>query len=100
MIRLNLMLLTLFLVPNFIFSQEAKEYSNVKTKSGVVKIPGKWEQLNTMDESGQTYLKNKDGVVIAIAQNPKKSYSFFKSDKSNFENVKEFYKWEIGRAHV
>lgn len=93
MIRLNLMLVMLFLLPNFIFSQDA-DYSNVKTKSGVVKIPGKWEQLNTMDSSGQTYLQNKDGVVIAIAQNPKKAYPFFKSDKSDFESVQDFYKWD------
>lgn len=70
------------------------DYSKVKTSSGEVKIPGNWNQLNSIDDSGQTYLKNKEGVIIAIAQNPKKAYSFFKSNKSNFENVKEFYKWD------
>ncbi|MFV0530707.1 MAG: hypothetical protein ACK5MD_04640 [Flavobacteriales bacterium] len=91
--KLNLFLLSLFLLPNFIFSQDVI-YSNLKTNSGEVKIPGDWSQLNTMDDSGQTYLKNKDGVIIAIAQNPKKAYSFFKSNKSDFENVEEFYKWD------
>jgi len=80
-------------LPNFIFSQDA-DYSKVKTSSGEVRIPGSWDQLNSTDDSGQTYLKNKDGVIIAIAQNPKKTYPFFKSSKSNFENVKEFYKWD------
>lgn len=92
--KLILMLVMLFLLPNLIFCQDIMDYSNVKTKSGEVKIPGNWEQLNTMDDSGQTYLKNKDGVIIAIAQNPKKSYSFFKSNVSDFENVKFFYTWD------
>jgi hypothetical protein len=92
--RLNLMLVMLFFLPNFIFCQVNMDYSNVKTKSGEIKIPGNWEQLNTMDDSGQTYLKNKDGVIIAIAQNPKKAYSFFKSNESAFENVKSFYIWD------
>ena len=94
MIKLKLALVILFLLPNFIISQEATEYSKVKTHSGEVKVPGKLEQLNSIDDSGQTYLKNENGVVIAIAQNPKKAYSFFKSSKSDFENVKEFYKWD------
>lgn len=84
----------LFLMPNIIWSQQVKEYSKVKTRSGEVRIPGKWEQLNSADDSGQTYLKNKEGIVIAIAQNPMKSYEFFKSNKSNFENVTAFYKWD------
>lgn len=91
MSKSNLILVMLFLLPNFIFCQNVAGYSKVKTKSGEVKIPGKWEQLNTADDSGQTYLKNGDGVVIAIAQNPKKVYSFFKSNDSAFENVQSFY---------
>ncbi len=91
--RLNLMLMMFFFLPNSIFCQDT-DYSKVKTNSGDVKIPGKWEQLNTMDDSGQTYLKNKDGVIIAIAQNPKKAYPFFKSNASAFENVKLFYLWD------
>lgn len=94
MTRLKLMFVILFLLPNLMFSQDSTEFSKVKTKSGEVKIPGSWEQLNSMDDSGQTYLKNKDGVIIAIAQNLKKAYPFFKSNKSNFDNIKEFYKWD------
>jgi len=90
--KLKLIFVMLLLLPNFIFCQDA--VSNVKTKSGDVKIPGNWQQLNTVDDSGQTYLKNKDGVIIAVAQNPKKSYSFFKSTSSDFENVKMFYIWD------
>ena len=81
-------------LPNLIFCQDITEYSTVKTNTGEVKIPGKWEQLNKMDDSGQTYLKNKEGVIIAIAQNPKKAYPFYKSNVSDFENVTLFYTWD------
>lgn len=91
--KLNLIAILLFFLPNLIYCQDAN-YSTVKTSTTEVKIPGKWEQMNTMDDSGQTYLKNKEGIVIAIAQNPKKAYSFFKSNKSAFENVKLFYTWD------
>ena len=92
--KLYLIVALLFLATNNINSQNLKDFSSVKTKTSDVKIPGDWTQLNTMDDSGQTYLKNTDGVIIAIAQNPKKAYSFFKSNSSDFENVKEFYKWD------
>ncbi|MBZ4034490.1 hypothetical protein K6T82_06915 [Flavobacterium sp. 17A] len=75
-------------------AQTTSEFSSVKTQTGDVKIPGNWQQLNTENDSGQTYLKNSEGVIIAIAQNPKKAYSFFKSNKSDFENVKLFYAWD------
>jgi len=92
--RLNLMLLLFFCLPNFIFCQEIKDYSKVKTNVGEVKIPGSWKQLNKMDDSGQIYLKNEQEIIIAVAQNPKKAYSFFKSSASDFENVKLFYIWD------
>lgn len=94
MSKLNVMLVMLFFVSTSIFSQEANDFSYVKTATSDVKIPGKWELLNTADSSGQTYLQNSDGVVIAIAQNPKIAYSFFNSKKSAFENVKLFYTWD------
>ena len=75
-------------------AQTTTDFSIVKTATSDVKIPGNWQQLNTIDDSGQTYLKNSEGVIIAIAQNPKKAYSFFKSNKSGFENVKLFYVWD------
>lgn len=84
----------LVFLPNFSFSQDNIDYSKVKTNTGEVKIPGNWEELNSMNDSGQTYLKNKDGVIIAIAQNPKKAYPCFKSNVSDFENVKLFYTWD------
>lgn len=92
--RLNFALSILFLLPNFVFSQDLIDYSRVKTNSGEVNIPGEWEQLNTTDASGQTYMINKDGVIIAVAQNPKKTYSFYKSNHSDFKNVIGFYKWD------
>ncbi len=67
----------LFILPIFNYAQE-KVFSNVKTNSGEVKIPGEWKQLNSMDDSGQTYLKNGNGVIIAIAKNPKKHTPFIK----------------------
>lgn len=88
------MLLLFICLPNFIFCQEIKDYSKVKTNVGEVKIPGNWKQLNKMDDSGQIYLKNEEEIIIAVAQNPKKSYSFFKSSASDFENVKLFYIWD------
>jgi hypothetical protein len=88
------MLLMLFFVPNLIFCQDTTNFTKVKTNSGEVKIPGTWTQLNKADDSGQTYLQNKEGITIAVAQNPKKSYSFFKSNASDFENVTLFYTWD------
>jgi len=92
--KLKFALLLFILLPNFAICQEATQYFTLNTKVGNVKIPGSWEQLNTMNDSGQTYLKNSEGIVIAIAQNPRKAYSFFNSKKSDFENVKLFYTWD------
>lgn len=94
MSKIKLIIALLFFFPNFIFCQATAEFSTVKTKTGDVKIPGKWEQLNSSDVSGQTFLKNSDGIVIAVAQNPKKAYPSFKSNASDFENVKLFYVWD------
>lgn len=92
--RIKLIFTLLFLLPSIVYCQEITNYTKVKTNTLEVKIPGNWEQLNKMDDSGQTYLKNKDGIIIAVAQNPKKAYSFFKSNVSDFENVKQFYIWD------
>ena len=90
--KLTLIAVLFFFLPTISFSQET--FTTVKTSTTDVKVPGSWTQLNTIDDSGQTYFKNEDGVVIAVAQNPKKAYSFFKSNKSGFENVKLFYTWD------
>ena len=91
-IRIALMLI--FLLPNITFSQDKNEYTTLKTNTSDVKIPGIWEQLNKMNDSGQTYMKNSEGIIIAIAQNQKKAYPCFKSNEIDFENVKLFYKWD------
>lgn len=82
----------LYILPNLLFCQDS--YTTVKTNTTEVKIPGKWQELNKMNDSGQTYLKNDEGVIIAVAQNPKNAYPFFKRNKSDFENVKLFYTWD------
>lgn len=94
MSRQKLIIVVLLLMSNMIFCQENKEYVSVKTNSGELRIAGIWNQLNTMDDSGQTYLKNNDGVIIAVAKNPKKAYPFFKINKSDYQNVVGFYKWD------
>lgn len=94
MMKIKLVLLLLLAASATVLAQDQKEFFMVKTNTTDLKIPGKWEQLNKMDDSGQTYLKNEEGLIIAVAQNPKKAYPFFKSNKSDFENVKEFYKWD------
>ncbi len=94
MSKLKLILALLVFLPSFGFSQDAKESTTVTTATTNVKVPGKWDILNTTADSGQTYLKNSDGVIMAIAQNPKKAYPFFNSKKSAFENVKLFYTWD------
>ena len=92
--KATLLFFMLCVLPFHLHAQGSTNYTTVTTKSSDVKVPGDWEKLNTMDDSGQTYLKNKDGIVIAIAQNPKVAYSFFKSNKSDFENVKLFHDWD------
>ena len=90
--KIKITLMIIFFLPNFIFCQENSDYTTLKTNTSDVKIPGIWEQLNKMNDSGQTYMKNKEGIIIAIAQNPKKTYPFFKNNKADFDNVKLFSK--------
>lgn len=92
--KISLPTILLFLLPYFIVSQDLMDYSTIKTNSGEVKIPGDWTLLNTVRASGQTYLKNDEGIIIAVAQNLKKSYPFYKANRSDFENLKTFYKWD------
>ena len=63
--KLNFLFFLLLLLPQVIFSQES--YTLLQTNSGEVKIPGEWQQLNTAEDSGQTYLKNSDNVIIAYS---------------------------------
>lgn len=87
-------IILLFILFPILLSCQDKSFSIVKTNAGEVKVLGEWTQLNKMDDSGQTYLKNIAGVIIAIAKNPQKSYPFYKKDNSDFENIKEFYLWD------
>lgn len=86
--------LFLFLLPIFCLSQEASTFTLAKTPTGEVKIPGEWTEVKTMEDSGQIYFLNKEKVIIAIAQNPKKAYPFYKKGLSDFDLVTEFYKWD------
>ncbi|QOW08875.1 hypothetical protein Q73A0000_00195 [Kaistella flava (ex Peng et al. 2021)] len=94
MIKFYLIVALLFLVPKLGFSQDLMDYTTVKTNSGEVTIPGNWTQLNTLRKSGQTYLENDEGIIIAVAENQKKTYPFYKANQSDIENLKAFYKWD------
>lgn len=94
MTKLHIILALLIIFPIATLSQKNNEFTTVKTKTTEVRVPGVWNLLNTMDDSGQTYLKNEAGIIIAVAQNPKKAYSFYDSKKSDFKNVIAFYKWD------
>lgn len=61
MTKSTFVVLFLIVLPTYTFSQ-ATTFTSVKTKAGDVKIPGSWKKKNTMDDSGQTYLKNKNGI--------------------------------------
>lgn len=90
------LLITLLLIalPYKALCQESTDYTTVKTDSEALKIPGKWQILNTTADSGQTYLKNNEGIIIAVARNPMKSYPFYKNSATEFENVTLFYQWD------
>lgn len=76
------------------FCQTEGGFTTVKTNTSDVQIPGVWERFIKTNDSGQSFFKNKEGVIIAIAQNPKKAYPTFIKKKSNYENVNLFYKWD------
>ncbi|WP_152558127.1 hypothetical protein [Altibacter lentus] len=94
MVKLSSIFILLLMTPLLVFSQEVNNFTTVMTNTTEVRIPGAWTQLNSIDDSGQTYLKNEENVIIAVAKNPKKAYPFYKSLASDFENVQEFYKWD------
>lgn len=84
----------LLLSPLAVFAQDTAAFNLEKTNSIDTKVPGQWTFLNTVHDNGQTYLRNADNVIIAVARNPLKSYSFSKVKKNNFHNVTVFYKWD------
>jgi|GEM_PF-2687308 len=73
MTKISLILTLLLVLPLVALSQGTEKFTAVKIKTTVVSIPGAWELLNRMDDSGQTYLQNDEGIIIAIAQNAKKA---------------------------
>lgn len=66
----------------------------ITTDYGIIKVPGKWEVFNYAPDSKQYYLKNSDEIIIAITINPKKTYSFYSSSKTDSETIAAYYKWE------
>ena len=76
--KLYLNIILLLLLPLLSFSQNSSDVTIAKTNSGEVKIPGTWEELNSTNDTGQIFFRNSSGIVIAVAQNPKKAYPFFK----------------------
>ena len=90
--RLSIFLLVLFM-PAIMLAQTS-ENTIVKTKVGEVKIPGTWQEVSSAEDSGQTHLINREGVVIAVARNPMRAYPFYNKKNSAFQNVKAFHKWD------
>lgn len=74
--------------------QEENTTTKYNSPSGVVLIPGVWLTLNYEKSSGQQYYQNEEGVIIAIAKMPKKSYSFYKPSQKNYETIEAFTKWD------
>ena len=66
----------------------------LSTEYGIIRIPGLWVKFSYEKESKQHFLKNDEGVIIAIALNPMKNYSFYAPSKSNSIIVSDFFKWE------
>jgi hypothetical protein len=87
-------LVVFLFVAQVVFGQKNEGFTVVKTNVAHINIPGEWKVLNKMDDSGQVYLQNEEMVIIAVAQNLKKAYSFYKAKDSDFENVMAFYKWD------
>ncbi|MFN7100472.1 MAG: hypothetical protein ACK4M4_08880 [Flavobacterium sp.] len=89
-----LIILLIIALPYKALCQESTDYTSVKTAIETVKIPGKWQILNTTADSGQTYLKNNEGIIIAVARNPMKAYPFYKNSAITFEQLTLFYQWD------
>jgi len=69
--------------------------STVTLSTGIVKVPGLWQHLNFEKSSGQQYLQNGEGVIVAVAMNPKKAYPFYKSGQTGYETIEAFTNWDI-----
>ncbi|TDL99365.1 MAG: hypothetical protein C4K58_05455 [Flavobacteriaceae bacterium] len=60
-----------------------------------IKIPGTWQALEYKKVSGQQFFRNSENVYLGIAKRPKESYSFYKAQNSDFDNVKSYFKWDF-----
>lgn len=89
----KVMVLTVFLMSNFVYCQDKKEFTTLKLFTSDVKIPGNWELIYEIDGSGQTYLKNEQEIILTIVHILKEAYPTFKKTETDFENLKLFYKW-------
>jgi len=65
------------------------------TDYGIIRIPGLWEKFSYEKDSRQHFLKNDEGVIIAIALTPMKLYPFYSASKNKSEIVSSFFKWEF-----
>ena len=90
----RIILLCLLVYSSTTFCQDSENYTTLQTNTEEVIIPGKWTQLNTMDDSGQTYLQNEESVIISVAQNKMKAYSFYEEGLNDYKLVKKFYEWD------
>ena len=62
---------------------------------GSVSIPNKWEKATYNSVSKQQFLKNEEGVIIAISFGPSSSYEFnADNSKKGFAFVRAFYEWD------
>ncbi len=63
---------------------------------GSVAMKGDWKQGH-YDATGRQYFFTRADstyTTLAIARNPKKNYPFFKAQKTSYELVSDFYKWD------
>ncbi len=67
----------------------------LNTDYGEVRIPGLWKEVSYEENSKQRFLKNDEGVIMGVALNPMKLYSFYSPYMNKFEVVSEFFKWEF-----
>lgn len=91
---IKLILMVFLIHSSILLSQTDSTFTIGNTKFGNLKIPGNWEFITKMEDSGQFYYKNQEGIIIAISQNPQRAYSFYQKSLSNIENIILFFKWD------
>jgi len=76
------------------YDEKSNKTTYIIVPYGNVDIPGKWTKDNYIQISRQQYFINSDSTTLAIAKNPKQKYPFYSDTKTDFELVKDFYKWD------